>query len=201
MKHARIAIIFVALVGAATSAAADDPPVEHAGEVTYSIPPGWERVEQERIVILTPKNASPDQCSIVLTPGETLGPDGNFTKWFKDKWDGLAKGWKLVQGGERTGQEGPRGSSVFYQAGMLEAVVNGKPARTGLLLYAVHVGDAVHWVVFRTDGAKLFNQHKKTVNAFLGGLKFSETTTEPRQAAPVEKPKPKPPPAASGSRS
>ena len=200
MTRALLPMLVLTLAGTVAPASTDDPPVEHTGEVSYSIPAGWERMEQERIVILTPKGSSPDQCSIVLTPGETLGPDGNFNKWFKDKWDSLAKGWKLVQGGERTGQEGPRGSSVFYQAGMLEAVVNGKVTRTGLLLYAVHVGDAVHWVVFRTDGAKLFNQHKKTVNAFLGGLKFSETTTEPRKPAPAEKPKPKPPPAASDSR-
>jgi hypothetical protein len=200
MKPASLTVLLVTLLGVSASADTDDPPVEHAGGVTYSIPPGWERVEQDRIVILTPKDVSPEQCSLVLTPGETLGADGNFTKWFKDKWDGLTKGWKLVQGGERTGQEGPRGSSVFYQAGMLEAVVDGKVTRSGLLLYAVHVGDAVHWVVFKTDGAQLFNQHKKTVNAFLGGLKFSETTTETRQPAP-EKPKAKRPPAASGSRS
>jgi hypothetical protein len=201
MKPAQLAMVVVALFGVAASAAADDPPVEHAGEVTYSIPPGWERVEQDRVVVLTPRDVAPEQCSVVLTPGETLGADANFNKWFKDKWDALTRGWKLVQGGERTGREGPRGSSVFYQAGMLEAVVNGKVTRTGLLLYAVHVGDAVHWVVFRTDGATLFNQHKKTVNAFLGGLKFAETTAEAPKHGPAEKPKPKPPPAASGSRS
>ena len=201
MKPAHLAMLLVTLLGASASADKDDSPAEHTGEVTYSIPAGWERTEQERIVILTPKDVAPEQCSIVLTPGETLAADANFNKWFKDKWEALTKGWKLVQGGERTGQEGPRGSSVYYQAGMLEAVVNGKVTRTGLLLYAVHVGDAVHWVVFRTDGAKLFNQHKKTVNVFLGGLKFAETTTEPRRPDPSEKPKAKPPPAASGSRS
>lgn len=200
MKPVRLAMAFLTLFGAPASAGTVDPPVERAGEVSYSIPPGWERGEQDRIVILTPKGVSPEQCSLVLTPGETLGADGNFNKWFNDKWDALTKGWKLVQGGERTGKEGPRRTSVVYQGGMLEAVVDGKVTRTGLLLYAVHVGDAIHWVVFRTDGAQLFNHHKKTVNAFLGGLKFSQTTTEPKQPAPMEKPKPKRNPGASGSR-
>jgi hypothetical protein len=82
----------------------------------------------------------------------------------------------VVQGGERTGQEGPNGSSVLYQAALVETPAEGGAMqRTGLLLYAVNVGTAVHWVLFKTSGPELFNQHKKTVNQFLAGMKFVET--------------------------
>ena len=53
------------------------------------------------------------------------------------------------------------------------------------MFYAVHVGDAVHWVVFKTDSHELFNEHKKTVNAFLAGLKFSQGTTVEVKPPPV----------------
>ena len=56
----------------------------------------------------------------------------------------------------------------------------------------MNIGSAVHWVLFKTDGPELFNQHKKTVNQFLGGLKFVETVNAPPDGAykkPVEKPK------------
>ena len=126
MKLARSSLMLVAMIGAASLARAHED-VQHAGEVTYTIPPGWEQTEKQRIVVLTPKGSSPEQASLVVTPGETLAAGRNFPEWFKDKWEGLRKEWKVVQGGERTGQEGPLGSSVLYQAAMLEAVVNGKP--------------------------------------------------------------------------
>ena len=197
MTRAAHAMICIALLCMAASAAADEPVTERAGEVTYSVPAGWERAAQERIVVLTPNGSSPQQCSLVLTPGETLSREADFDKWFKGKWEALRKGWKVVQGGERTAQDGPEGSSVQYQAAMLESAVDGKPTRRGLLLYAVHVGDAVHWVVFQTQGAALFNQHKKAVNGFLAGLKFAET---PSGRASKPTPTSKRPPAASRSR-
>jgi hypothetical protein len=174
---------FVALLLTATAPASADDRVETQGEVIYSIPDGWERVEQEGIVVLTPKDVPPDQCALVVTSGETLPPEGNFERWFKAKWDALRKESKVIQGGQRTGNAGPKGSTVLYQAALLNPVVGDESARTGLMLYAVHIGDAVHWVVFKTNGAKLFNEHKKTVNTFLAGLKFSETKVETKSNA------------------
>ena len=161
------------------------PKKKEAEELTYTPPAGWERAEQERIIVFTPPGVPPSKCALVVTPGENL--EGDFLKWFKTKWDALRKDAEVVQGGERTGQEGPNGSSVLYQAALIEGPTNaGATRRTGLLLYAVNVGSAVHWVLFKTDGPELFNKHKKTVNQFLAGLKFVETTT----AAP-ERPKAK----------
>src|SRR5688500_4799071 len=119
MTHRRpplIAALLVALVARAAFGAdepAKEPAPEQAAEVTYTIPAGWERLEQERIVVLTPKGVTPQQCALIVTPGETLEGD-NFLKWFKEKWDALRKDAKVVQGGERTGQDGPNGSSVLY---------------------------------------------------------------------------------------
>jgi hypothetical protein len=162
---------------------------ETAAEVTYTIPAGWERLEQDRIVVLTPKGMTPQKCALIITPGETLEGD-NFLKWFKDKWDALRKDAKVVQGGERTGQDGPNESSVLYQAALLEAAgEGGTKQRTGLLLYAVHIGDAVHWIVFKTNGPALFNQHKKTVNRFLAGLKFAEAKPKDQPRDQPGKPK------------
>jgi hypothetical protein len=168
----------VPLILAAAAPAADEERVEKQGEVTYTIPEGWERGEREGIVVLTPKDTSPEQCALVVTPGETLPASGDFEKWFGDKWEALRKKWKVVQGGQRSGKSGPNGSRVLVQSALLEAIVDDQLVRSGLMLYAVHVGDAVHWVVFKTDSAKLFNEHKKTVNTFLAGLKFSQTTVE-----------------------
>jgi hypothetical protein len=158
----------------------DKPPPD----VTYTVPAGWERVEQDHVVVLTPPGTAAEKCSLVLTRGEKL--KGEFPEWFDDRWDALRKGAKVVQGGDRPApREGPNGSSFIVRSALLEAKKEGEePRRTGLLLYAVHVGDAVHWVVFRTDGPALFNEHKKTVNRFLAGLQFYETTTEVRPAKP-----------------
>jgi len=175
MRYALCTLIPLLL---AAAPAADEERVEKQGEVTYTIPQDWERGEREGIVVLTPKDASPEQCAIVVTPGETLSAAGDFNKWFGDKWEALRKKWKVVQGGQRSGKAGPNGSSVLVETALLEAIVDDQLVRSGLMLYAVHVGDAVHWVVFKTDGAKLFNEHKKTVNTFLAGLKFSQTTVE-----------------------
>jgi hypothetical protein len=184
----------------ALAAAPAKEPAAPPADVTYSVPAGWDRVEKDRVVTLTPHGTPAEKCSVVLTPAEPLR--GDFDAWFRQRWDSLRKGAKVVQGGERTGQEnGPNGSSFFHQAALLEVPgENGAPPnRTGLLLYAVHVGEVVHWVVFRTDGPKLFNEHKKTVNRFLAGLQFYDTRSESRgrrsDEAPVKRP-----PAAPGGR-
>ena len=193
-----------------TAAAAPAPPAQPgptpvpAEEVTYAIPEGWEKSEKDRIVVLTPPGTSAAKCSLVVTPGEKL--EGEFSKWFASRWDALRKGAKVAQGGGRTGKEGPRGSSFLYQAALLESAGEGAEKQTsGLLLYAVHVGDAVYPVVFRTDGPALFNEHKKTVNAFLAGLKFTQTETAeptPRRKKPAAPATPlKPRPGGAGSRS
>ena len=182
----RLAFLLLALLPSVSSGA---PKSHQAEELTYTAPAGWERTEQERIVVFTPPNVPPSKCALIVTPGENL--DDDFLKWFKAKWDALRKGGKVVQGGERTGQEGPNGSSVLYQAALVELPADGAAKkRTGLLLYAVNVGSAVHWVLFKTDGPELFNQHKKTVNQFLAGMKFVETKS-PR-AGEKEKGKAKP---------
>jgi len=142
-------------------------------QMTYTAPAGWEKSEQERLTIFTPPNVPPTKAALIVTPGQDL--DGDFVKWFRQKWDALRKGDEVIQGGERTGQDGPNGSSVLYQAALLEGLgAGGARKQTGLLLYAVHIGNGVHWVVFRTDGPEAFNKYKKTVNQFLAGLKFVE---------------------------
>ena len=179
-RVALIALFFLAPATAATAAAATAPKPKPAEELTYTAPAGWDRAEQERIVVFTPPDVPPSRCALIVTPGENL--HGDFLKWFKSKWDALRKGGKVVQGGERTGQEGPNGSSVLYQAALVELPAEGGAnRRTGLLLYAVNVGSVVHWVLFRTDGPELFNQHKKSVNQFLAGMKFVQTENAPRQ--------------------
>ena len=175
MRYALCALLPLVL---AAAPAADDERIEKQGEVSYTIPEGWERAEREGIVVLTPRDTSPEQCAVVVTPSEKLPAAGDFNKWFGEKWEALRKKWKVVQGGQRSGKAGPNGSSVLVQTALLEAIVDDQPVRSGLMLYAVHVGDAVHWVLFKTDSAKLFNEHKKTVNAFLAGLKYSQTTVE-----------------------
>jgi hypothetical protein len=148
-----------------------------AEQMTYTAPAGWERSEQERLTIFTPPNVPPTKAALIVTPGQDL--DGDFVKWFRQKWDALRKGDEVVQGGDRTGQDGPNGSSVLYQAALLEGLgVGGAKKQTGLLLYAVHIGTGVHWVVFRTDGPEAFNKYKKTVNQFLAGLKFVESVPD-----------------------
>jgi hypothetical protein len=174
------AILVAALLLIAASLAPAAPKKKEAEELTYIPPAGWDRSEQERVVVFTPPGVPPSKCALIVTPGENL--EGDFLKWFKTKWDALRKDAEVVQGGERTGQEGPNGSSVLYQAAMIEGPTNaGATKRTGLLLYAVNVGSAVHWVLFKTDGPELFNKYKKTVNQFLAGMKFVETTSAPPQ--------------------
>ena len=181
----------IAAAGAPAEAPAADRPAE---EMTYTPPAGWEKTEQERITVFSPPGVPPTKCAIIVTPGENL--DTDFLKWFRTKWDALRKGGKVIQGGDRTGQDGPNGSSVLYQAALVESEgEGGAKRRTGLLLYAVHIGSAVHWVVFRTDGADLFNRYKKTANQFMAGLRFVETTQEnssDSDAPPIVKPRPKP---------
>ena len=180
------------------------PKKKQPEELSYTPPAGWERTEQERIVIFTPPGVAPTKCALIVTPGENL--EGDFLKWFKAKWDALRQGAKTVQGGERTAMDGPHESSVMIQAALLESEAEsgggaggaagggtggGVKKRTGLLLYAANVGSAVHWVVFRTDGPELFNKHKKTVNQFLAGIKFVEIAPGPK-SQPKPQPKPQP---------
>lgn len=152
-----------------------------AEEMTYTPPAGWVRTEQQRIVVFVPPGVPPSKCALIVTPGEDL--DGDFLKWFRTKWDALRKGAKVAQGGERTGQDGPNGSSVLYQAALIEAEgAAGAKKTVGLMLYAVNIGSAVHWVVFKTDGPEMFNTHKKTVNRFLAGMKFVEVRQVGKEA-------------------
>ena len=199
MRHSTVSALSALVVLALAHASPAAPKKKQPEELSYTAPAGWERTENERIVIFTPPGVAPSKCALIVTPGENL--EGDFLKWYKAKWDALRKGAKAVQGGERTVMEGPNESSVIVQAALLEpdpeqaAAAGGQAAaagapkkRTGLLLYAAHVGSAVHWVVFKTDGPELFNKHKKTVNQFLAGMKFVETV-------PADKARPKSPPA------
>jgi hypothetical protein len=159
-------------------------------QMTYTAPAGWEKSEQERMTIFTPPDVPPTKAALIVTQGQNL--DGDFVKWFRGKWDALRKGDEVVQGGERTGQDGPNGSSVLYQAALLEGLgAGGTRKQTGLLLYAVHIGTGVHWVVFRTDGPEPFNKYKKTVNKFLAGLKFVESVPAEATAKDKRQGKPK----------
>src|SRR5689334_15103375 len=88
------------LIAASLASAA---PKKEAEELTYIPPAGWDRSEQERIVVFTPPGVPPSKCALIVTPGENL--EGDFLKWFKTKWDALRKDAEVVQGGERTGQE------------------------------------------------------------------------------------------------
>src|SRR5215212_352717 len=126
-----VALLSLALLPSATPAApsggadAKPParkpaaPKAQAEELSFTVPAGWERTEQDRIVVLSPPGVAPTKCALIVTPGENL--DEDFLKWFKTRWDALRKGAKVVQGGERTGQDGPEGSSVLYQAALLES--------------------------------------------------------------------------------
>jgi hypothetical protein len=186
-------VIFCLLIPSLCLAASKQ---KQAEQLTYKPPAGWDRTEQERIVVFTPPDVPPSKCALVVTPGEDL--DGDFVKWFKTKWDALRKGAKVVQGGERTGQDGPNGSSVLYEAALVEVEgAGGAKRRAGLLLYAVNIGSVVHWVLFKTDGPELFNKHKKTVNQFLAGMKFVDVAPADDAGSakdPAAKPKAKPQP-------
>jgi hypothetical protein len=46
-------------------------------------------------------------------------------------------------------------------------------------------------VLFRTDGPELFNQHKKTVNQFLAGMKFVESGKAPPDRSKAKAPEKK----------
>ena len=188
-----LALFVPALFTSSTSAAPGKAatPKHDAGDggsreqMTYTAPAGWDKSEQERLTIFTPPNVPPTKAALSVTPGQDL--DGDFVKWFRQKWDALRKGDEVVQGGERTGQDGPNGSSVLYQAGLLEGLgAGGARKQTGLLLYAVHIGNGVHWVVFRTDGPEAFNRYKKTVNQFLAGLKFVESVPDDGKRKAIE---------------
>ena len=204
MTMGAMTLLLAAHLAAAPAPRKDEPTPAPPEELTYTVPAGWERSEKDRIVVLTPPGVPAEKCSLVVTPGETL--KGEFADWFKERWDVLRKGAKVAQGGARSGNKGPDGSSFLVQAGLVEsAAEDGDKKTTGLLLYAVHIGDAVHWVVFRTDGPALFNEHKKTVNTFLAGMKFSRTEQAPPAARPVPPKKPapavRPRPSGGGSRS
>ena len=204
MRHAVIFLASVLFLPSASVAAEPKPDAKKGAsteEMTFTAPPGWEKSEQERLTIFTPPGVPPTTAALIVTQGQNL--DGDFVKWFRAKWDALRKGDEVVQGGERTGQDGPSGSSVLYQAALLEGLgAGGARKQTGLLLYAVHIGTGVHWVVFRTDGPEPFNKYKKTVNKFLAGLKFVETVPEGADAKakangkgkPKEQQDPAPPP-------
>ena len=72
---------------------------KQAEELTYIAPAGWDRSEQERIVVFTPPKVPPSRCALIVTPGENL--EGDFLKWFKTKWDAVARtaGWCRVASG------------------------------------------------------------------------------------------------------
>ena len=188
------ALLVATLVAAAPPAdkpAAPEHPAD--ADVTFTVPDGWKRVDRDRVIVLMPEGATPLECAVVISPGEKLDDD-DFPKWFAAKWDALRKGGKVVQGGARSGKEGPDGSSVLVQAGLLESpgAPGERKTTTGLMLYAVRVGDAAHYAVFKTDGAAKFNEYKKTVNQFLASMKFTETKVV---ETPPDAKKPKRPPA------
>lgn len=158
-------------------------PEQQIGAIKYRCPAGWESVEKDAIVLLTPKGVSPGECSVVLVSGEVLR--GDFHQWFKQKWAGFQKKQEISQGGQLNAQVGAGGVDVMYQSALLEDQTNTE-RKSGLLLYAAHVGDGVEWVVFRTAGPNatdLFNKHNKAVSRMLTGLKFERTEVVPKEPA------------------
>jgi hypothetical protein len=106
-------------------------------------------------------------------------PDGDFLKWFKDKWVKLCQGVPVLQGGEVTVQQGAGGVDVLYQRALLQ---DADKNTTGLLLYAAKVGDGVEWAVFQTVGGPRFNKYNKPVSVMLGSLRFERKEEKPGAA-------------------
>lgn len=149
--------------------AAAEEKLETAGNIRFRRPKGWERTEKEGIVLLNPKNVSPADCSVVLVSGEGLQDE--LLPWFKKKWDALARGRKITDGGERNAQEGAGGVTVVYQQALLQDA-KGEKKKAGQLLYAAQVAGGVEWVLFQTSDPTLFNRYNNTVSRMLSGLKF-----------------------------
>src|SRR4051812_7925235 len=80
-------------------------PTERIGNIRFTTPADWEKSEKKGFAILNPKDVKPTDCSIVLVSGEQL--KGDFLQWFKKKWTAFAKDLTVIEGGERTTQEGP----------------------------------------------------------------------------------------------
>jgi hypothetical protein len=168
--------------GAASQPAATAPSKQgRIGNILFRAPTGWEvtEKEKERIAVLNPPGENPKLCSVVLVSGERP-PDGDFLKWFKDKWTKLCQGLTAVQEHDVTAQQGRGGVDVLYQQALLE---DEQKHLTGVLLYAAKVGDGVEWAVFQTAGKDRFNQYNKRVSGMLGGLRFERKEVRPAEGS------------------
>jgi hypothetical protein len=176
--------------GPATKPAATAPASKQGrvGNIIYHAPTGWEvtQKDKERIAILNPPGETPKTASVVLVSGEHPA-NGDFLKWFSDKWSKLCQGLTTVQERDVTAQQTRAGVDILYQQALLQ---DEEKNTTGVLLYAAKVGDGVEWALFQTAGQDRFNKYNKTVSGMLGGLRFErkEVTQPPAaQADPTHR--------------
>ena len=174
---------------------AKDDPTEKIGRLRFSPPRGWEMAEKEGIVVLTPKEVKPTDCSIIVVSGEAL--KGDFIQWFKRKWTALAGERPIAQGGQRNVQEGEGGTDVIFQSALLGQE---KGKQVGLTLYAVSFRGGVDWVVYQARSLELYNKHNATAGRFIKGLSIREEETVEVPSPKPKKPakKPRTPPAGGG---
>jgi len=183
---------------AATKPAATAPSKqERIGNILFRAPTGWEvtEKEKERIAILNPPGETPKTASVVLVSGERP-PDGDFLKWFGEKWGKLCQGLIPVQERDVEAQQTRAGVDILYQQALLQ---DDQKNLTGVLLYAAKVGDGVEWGLFQTAGMDRFNKYNKTVSGMLAGLRFERKEVKQSDAAAeapakqLPKPAPQPP--------
>ena len=143
-------------------------PTEVAGNIRFTTPPDWEKAEKKKgIVLLNPKGMTPTECSVVLVSGEQL--KGDFLQWFKKKWSAFAKDLTVIEGGERTAQDGPGGAEVLYESALLGKE---KTPQAGVLLWAAHYGTGTEWILFQASSAETFNKERPAVVELLAGIRL-----------------------------
>jgi hypothetical protein len=162
-----------------------------AGNVFYSVPPGWSVSETEGSTVLTPPGLGPGEvCVIRLFPGEELFQD--FGTWFTQKWLQLAAGMELIEGGQVRNMRSPRGVALLTSAAVLQAQ-NG--AKVFVYYFAANPGRRVEYLFFMGNSRELFDRYQNTAGDFIIGLHFAnvEPNYQPSEAESPGTMRPVPP--------
>ena len=131
--------------------------------------------DKEGIAVMNPPGETPKTCSVILVSGE-VPADGDFLKWFQEKWKKLCQDRQTKQGGDVVAKQAANGVDLLYQTALLE---DDEKNTAGVLLYAAKVGEGVEWAVFQTAGSQRFNKYNKTVGSMLGSLRFERKVEAP----------------------
>ncbi len=149
------------------------------GNVIYSTPAGWQKLDQEGGVVFIPGDKPIDKavCFIAVLPGQELTSD--FRNWFDSRIEKLNDGLKVLSKGELTETTDDKGIPVIYNT----LVVQSSDGQISYRLYiSAHPKNKAELIAYVAYSKEDFQKYNPVMQKFLESVEFANVVNAPNNS-------------------